>query len=124
MNINKLEYHKRPTYAELVRDTITNPKDKIVLPDRYATQLRNTPQLTRYDDETFLDLTQDNKTIMVEQMKQTTMRQQTAATNTKTHMMEQATNTEPRDEPMPASSSSSSGSGGPGPPPPLSLIHI
>jgi hypothetical protein len=119
MNINKLEYHKRPTYAELVRDTITNPKDKIALPDRYATQLRNTPQMTRYDDESFLDLTQDNKTIMVEQMKQTTVRQQVAATNTKTHTMEKETNTEPRDEPMPASSSSSS-SGKPPPPPPAS----
>ena len=115
MNIDKLEYHKRPTYAELIRDTITNPKDKIALPDRYATQLRNTPQMTRYDDESFLDLTQDNKTIMVEQMKQTTVRQQVAATNTKTHTIEEETNTETADEPMPASSSSSSGGG---PPPP------
>ena len=115
MNLNKLEYHKRPTYAELVRDTITNPKDKIALPDRYATQLRNTPQMTRYDDESFLDLTQDNKTIMVERMKQTTMRQQVAASKTKTHTMEKETNTEAADEQMPASSSSSSGGG---PPPP------
>jgi hypothetical protein len=116
MNLNKLEYHKRPTYAELVRDTITNPKDKIALPDRYATQLRNTPQMTRYDDESFLDLTQDNKTIMVERMKQQTFRQQVAATKNKTHTMERETNTDPPDEPMPASTAS--GSGGPRPPPP------
>jgi len=116
MNLNKLEYHKRPTYAELVRDTITNPKDKIALPDRYATQLRNTPQMTRYDDESFLDLTQDNKTIMVEKMKQTTVRQQAAASDTKTHKMEKATNTDAADEALPSTSSSSSGGG----PPPAS----
>ena len=41
----------------MVRDTITHPTDKIELPNRMATQLRNTPQLTRFDDnEASLDL--------------------------------------------------------------------
>ena len=42
-------------------------------------------------------------------MKQTTVRQQVAASNTKTHTMEKATGTDAVDEPMLASSSSSDG---------------
>ncbi len=45
---------RRATYETLVRDTILNPKDKINLPDREATLLRNTQQLSRYDDDDFL----------------------------------------------------------------------
>ncbi len=80
MNINKLEYHKRPTYADMVRGTITNPTDKIALPDRMATQIRNTPQMTRYDDESFIDLARENNNIIIEQMRHTTIRQQSATT--------------------------------------------
>ena len=54
--MQKEAYHKKPTYDEVVKESITNPTDKIGLPDRMATQLRNTPQLTRYDDESLLDL--------------------------------------------------------------------
>ena len=39
----KAMMHRVPTYEELVYDTITHPTDKIALPDRMATQLRNTP---------------------------------------------------------------------------------
>ena len=96
-----MDYHKKPTYAEIVKSTITNPKDKIDLPDRYATRLRNTPQMTRYDDESFLELTKDNQNIMVEQMKQTTVRQQAAASQTTTHTVERATGDDEVDAPMP-----------------------
>ena len=61
-------YHKKPTYEEMVKETITNPTDKIALPDRTATQLRNTPQLTRYDDERLLDLNSDNQHRIMEQL--------------------------------------------------------
>ena len=59
----KAELHKRPTYETLVRDTILEPKDKIALPDRAATILRKTQQLTRYDEADFLDLEKDNENI-------------------------------------------------------------
>ena len=52
MKFNKAVMHKVPTYDELVRDTITDPKDRIALPNRMATQLRNTPQRTRFDEDT------------------------------------------------------------------------
>ena len=48
--------HRVPTYAELIKETITHPTDKIHLPDRTATRLRNLPQLTRFDDVDSLDL--------------------------------------------------------------------
>ena len=54
---------RRPTYETLVRDTILNPKDKINLPDREATLLRNTQQLSRCDDDDFLGLEKDNEKI-------------------------------------------------------------
>ena len=59
----KAELHTRPTYETLVRDTILEPKDKIALPDRAATILRKTQQLTRYDEADFLDLEKDNENI-------------------------------------------------------------
>ena len=61
MNFNKAVMHKVPTYDELVRDTILDPKDKIALPNRMATQLRNTPQLTRFDDDASLNLNDEQK---------------------------------------------------------------
>ena len=46
----KSQMHRRPTYDEVIYDAILNPTDKIKLPDRMATQLRNTHQLTRFDE--------------------------------------------------------------------------
>ena len=66
----KAELHKRLTYETLVKDTILNPKDKIALPDRQATILRKTQQLTRYDEAEFLDLEKDNENIAKEKAQQ------------------------------------------------------
>ena len=56
--------HRVPTYEELVYDTITHPTDTIALPDRMATRLRNTQQLTRFDDnEASLDLGAEQENI-------------------------------------------------------------
>ena len=71
--INKAQMHQRPTYETLVRDKILEPKDKIALPDRTATILRKTQQLTRYDDVEFLDLEKDNENIAKEQAQQATI---------------------------------------------------
>lgn len=62
--------HQRQTYETLLNDTILNPKDKIALPDREATILRKTQQLSRYDDYQFLDLEKDNKKLALEQAQQ------------------------------------------------------
>ena len=73
MKLNKAQMHQRPTYETLVKDTILEPKDKIALPDRAATILRKTQQLTRYDDAEFLDLEKDNEQIAKEQAQQATL---------------------------------------------------
>ncbi len=85
-------YHKKPTYEEMVKESITNPTDKIALPDREATQLRNTPQLTRYDDESLLDLNSDNQHLIMEQLKQITLRQAVSTHTIHTHTVERAMN--------------------------------
>ncbi len=64
--MEKSAYHKKPTYDDMFIESITHPTDKIGLPDRQATQLRNTPQLTRYDDESFIDLSKDNQALILE----------------------------------------------------------
>ena len=63
MDFNKALMNKQPTCDELVYETITHPTDKIKLPDRMATILRNTPQLTRFDDASFLDLNEEQDKI-------------------------------------------------------------
>ena len=77
--LSKAQMHQRPTYETLVRDTILEPKDKIALPDREATILRKSQQLSRYDDSEFLDLEKDNEKIKQEQIRQATIN--TAAGN-------------------------------------------
>ena len=79
MKLNKAQMHKRPTYETLVKDTILEPKDKIALPDRAATILRKTQQLTRYDDAEFLDLEKDNEQIAKEKAQQATVSAAAAA---------------------------------------------
>ena len=44
---------KRPSYNELVYDTILNPQDRIQMPDRQAKILRNSQKLTQFDDPAF-----------------------------------------------------------------------
>ena len=42
ISFQKSTMNKRPTFEALLHDTILEPKDKIALPNRQATQLRNT----------------------------------------------------------------------------------
>ena len=49
----KSQMHERPTYETLVKDTTPKPKDGIAGPDRSASILKRTQQLTRYDDAEF-----------------------------------------------------------------------
>ena len=66
----KSQMHRMPTYDEVIYDTVINPTDRISLPDRMATQLRNTHQLTRFDevDET-PDLAGEQDKISKERLK-------------------------------------------------------
>ena len=70
MKLFKSQMHPRATYETLVEDTILNPEDKINLPNRAATQLRSTQQLSRWDDQDFLGLSKDNERIVREQIHQ------------------------------------------------------
>ena len=77
--------HQRPTYETIVKDTILEPRDKIALPNRQATLLRNTQQLSMWDDSDFIDLDEEQKRIMKEQLQQAEARRLTALTATGTH---------------------------------------
>ena len=70
VSLAKQAMRQRPTYETLVRDTILNPRDKINLPNRTATLLRSTQKLNQFDDESFLDLDEENKRIAAERMQQ------------------------------------------------------
>jgi hypothetical protein len=74
INFQKAVMHKVPAHDELIRDTITAPKDRIPLPDRMATQLRNTPQLTKYDDDAYLNLSDEQNKITKERIKEVEIR--------------------------------------------------
>ena len=106
---------RRATYETLVRDTILEPKDKINLPDREATLLRNTQQLSRYDDDDFLDLNKDNEKITKERIQQIEITKLVSDSHTKTITVEKATQAEQRD---PNQFQTSTAPGQPPPPPP------
>ena len=77
MNNSIKDYHKRPTYDELIQEAIIHPTDIIKYPNRIATQLRNTPQLSRFDDENFLDTNIFNSNAMKQNMQQTALQKAT-----------------------------------------------
>jgi hypothetical protein len=81
MNFNKAAMHRVPTYDEIIKDTIIAPKDKIELPDRMATQLRNSPQLTRFDDESDLNLADEHDKISKEKIRAIEVRNQASVIN-------------------------------------------
>ena len=69
-----MQLRKRPTYEVLLKDTVLNPKDKIDLPNREATIVRKTQQLTRYDEADFLDLEKDNENIEKQKMQEANLK--------------------------------------------------
>ena len=77
MNNSLKDYHRKPTYDELIQEAIIHPTDMIKYPNRIATQLRNTPQLTRFDDENFLDTAILNSNAMKQNMQQTALQKAT-----------------------------------------------
>ena len=77
--IEKQSMHHRASYDELL-DSILNPKDKIALPNRRASQLRKLQQLSQYDDESFINLSEEQQNIAKEKLQQ--MNIQNLAQNT------------------------------------------
>ncbi len=61
MTLNKDTYHKRSTHYEPVAEIITNPTDKIAVHDRATSILGKYQRRTRFDDEAFVNLDEDNK---------------------------------------------------------------
>jgi hypothetical protein len=68
MDFNKAAMHKKPTHDEMVYETTTHPTDEIALPDRMATMLRNNQQLTSFDDDSFLNLNEEQDKITKERI--------------------------------------------------------
>jgi hypothetical protein len=65
--------HKRPSYNEIAHDAMFNQEDKIKLPNREATLLRNSQKLTLYDDPAFIDLEQQTKQMIINNFHQYTV---------------------------------------------------
>ena len=55
----------------MIQEAIIHPTETIKYPHRIATQSRNTPQLTRFDDEIFLDVNILNSNAMKQTIQQT-----------------------------------------------------
>ena len=53
MNNSIQDYHGKPRHDELFQEAIIHPAETIKYPNRIATQLRNTPHLTRFGDVCF-----------------------------------------------------------------------
>ena len=71
MNISLKDYHRIPTYTDLIQEAVIHPTETIKYPNIIATQLRNTPQLTRFDDEIVLDISNINSSDMTQTIQQT-----------------------------------------------------
>jgi hypothetical protein len=71
MSISIKDYHRKPTYDELIQEAVIHPTETIKYPNRIATQLRTTPQLTRFDDESFLDMNTINSNAAKQNIQQT-----------------------------------------------------
>ena len=75
MNSSIKDYHRQPTYDELIQEAIIHPTDTIKYPNRIATQLGNTQQSTRFDDENVLDVNTLNSHAMKQTIQHTTVKQ-------------------------------------------------
>ena len=71
MSFSVKGYHRKPTYDELIQEAVMNPTETIRYPNRIATPLRHTPQLTRFYDESFLDMSTINSNAMKQTIQQT-----------------------------------------------------
>ena len=69
------DMHRVRTYDEIIHDDVLFPTDKINLPDRMATRLRNLPQLTRFDEiDATVDMAADQEKIAQARVKEQTLK--------------------------------------------------
>ena len=64
-------YHRTPTYDELIQEAVINPTETVKYHNRIAKQLRHTSQLTRFDDESFLEMGTITSNAMKQNIQQT-----------------------------------------------------
>ena len=62
-NINGMK--KRPSYNEVIEDVV-HPTDKIKLPNRTATFIARSNEMSRFLDSTAIDLEQDQENIILQ----------------------------------------------------------
>ena len=72
--LNPVGLHKKATFNELI-DHIVNDKDKIVYPNRFAKQLRNSFALSQLDGEGMRQMEIQQINAMKEQQKEHILRQ-------------------------------------------------
>ena len=77
MMFNQQELRKRPTYNELIQEIEEDVR--IVLPDRRAKFLRDRPYLSYLDNETYLEVEDQQKQIGIQQQKEASIREQAAS---------------------------------------------
>ena len=69
------DMHRVRTYDEIIHDDVLFPTDKINLPDRMATRLRNLPQLTRFDEiDATVDMAADQEKIAKARVREQTFK--------------------------------------------------
>ena len=102
ISFEKSIMHKKPSYNEIAFDALFSQEDKIKLPDREAKLLRRSQKLTMFDDPAFLDLEQQSKQIIIQQIHNNAVQTLIQNSTDKTHSVEQATTQapDPPDEPM------------------------
>ena len=60
---------RRPTYDEVI-DYLENDQPKVKYPDRRATFLRNSPYMTQFDGDSWIDLEEQENNINKERLRQ------------------------------------------------------
>ena len=75
---NQAELRRRPTYNELIQEIEEDVR--IVLPNRKAKFLRDSPYLSYLDNETYLEVEDQQKQIAIQQQTEQSIRQEAAAT--------------------------------------------
>ena len=75
---NQSELRRRPTYNELIQEI--SEDYKVVFPDRRAKFLRDSPYLSYLDNETYLEVEDQQKQLGIQQQTEQTIRQEAAAT--------------------------------------------
>ena len=69
------DMHRVRTYDEIIHDDVLFPTDKINLPDRMATRLRNLPQLTRFDEiDATVDMAADQEKVAKARVREQTFK--------------------------------------------------